>query len=146
MTYPDALKIGRVTPTHKAGPKDIIDNYRPISNLPVISKVFEKLTLTRLTSFVDKYSLLSDSQFGFRQGRNISQAAIKLTTLVSGAYHRKCYATCFFLDLRKAFDTVDHDILLDKLYHIGFRGPSHQYLSSYLSGRKQYLQIGNVKS
>ena len=126
-------------PTHKARPKDIIDNYRPISNLPVISKVFEKLTLTRLTSFVDKYSLLSDSQFGFRQGRNISQAAIKLTTLVAGAYHRKSYATCFFLDLRKAFDAVDHDIFLDKLYHIGFSGPSHQYLSSYLSGRKQYL-------
>lgn len=134
-------------PIHKAGPKDIIDNYRPISNLPTISKMFEKLTLPRLNSFVGKYSLLGDFQFGFRQGKDITQAAIKLTTLVSGVYHQKNYATaCLFLGLRKAFDTVNHVILLDKIYHIGFRGPSHQYLSSYLAGRKQYLQLGSIKA
>ena len=145
-TFPDGLKIAKVVPGHKCGPKDRVDNYRPISNLPVLSKVFERLTLTRITSFVNRYSLLSDSQFGFRQGRNITQAAIKLTTLITDAYHKKTYAACFFLDLRKAFDTIDHGILLQKLYHSGFRGPINQYLASYLSGRKQHIQVGNFKS
>ena len=145
-TFPDELKVAKVVPGHKCGPKDRIDNYRPISNLPVLSKVFEKLTLTRVTSFVNRYSLLSESQFGFRQGKNITQAAIKLTTLITDAYHKKTYAACFFLDLRKAFDTIDHSILLQKLYHSGFRGPLNQYMASYLTGRKQHIQVGNLKS
>ena len=146
VTYPQALKIARVVPGHKSGQKDIIDNYRPISNLPVISKIFEKLTLKRFASFVDRYFLLSDSQFGFRKGRNITQAAIKLTSHITNAYHNRMFAACFFLDLRKAFDTIDHEILLEKLFHIGFRGPSHDYVSSNISDRKQYVQVGQFRS
>ena len=146
VTYPNLLKIARVVPGHKSGQRDHIDNYRPISNLPVFSKVFETLTLRRFTSFVSRYSLMSDCQYGFQKGRNITQAAIKLTSLVTNAYHHKSYAVCFFLDLKKAFDTIDHNILLDKLYHVGFRGPSHQYVRSYISNRKQYVQVGQYKS
>lgn len=145
-TYPDRLKVAGVTPAHKSGAKDIIDNYRPISNLPSLSKIFEKLTLTRLTSFVSRYDLLSDSQYGFRQGRSTSQAAIRLTTLITQAYNKKMYCACFFLDLRKAFDTVDHPILLQKLHNVGFRDPIHNYIASYLSNRKQFVQVGNFKS
>ena len=146
VTYPDLLKNARVVLGYKSGAKDNIDNYRPISNLPLLSKVFEKLTLNRLISFVKKYGLLNDSQFGFREGRDITQAAVKLTTTLVKAYHDKVYACCFFLDLRKAFDTVDHAILLRKMHHQGFRETINSYINSYLSGRKQYVQMGNYKS
>ena len=144
--FPDILKIARLVSGHKSGPQDIIDNYRPISNLPSMSKIFEKLTLKRFNAFVESHSLISESQFGFQRGRNITQAAIKLTTLIIRAYHDKMYSACFFLDLRKAFDTVDHAILLGKLNHIGFRGNSNRYMSSYLTNRKQYLMVNGIKS
>ena len=144
--FPDLLKIAQVAAAHKSGSIDNIDNYRPISNLPVISKIFEKLTLRRLVSFVERYTIISDSQFGFQKGRDINQAVIKLTSLTIKAYHDKVYSVCFFLDLRKAFDTVDHNILLNKLDHNGFRGSSNNYLRSYLEGRMQYLQVNNFRS
>ena len=146
VTYPGLLKTARVVLGHKAGSKEEIDNYRPISNLPVLSKVFEKLTLIRLSSFVSKYNLLSECQFGFREGRDITQAAIKLTTTIVNGYHKKEYVSCFFLDLRKAFDTVDHDILLRKMYHMGFREHINPYINSYLSGREQHVKVGDFKS
>ena len=140
------MKVACVIPGHKSGPRDLVDNYRPISNLPILSKAFEKLTLIRLTSFVNHCELLSDSQYGFRQGRSITQAAIRLTTFITQAFHHKLYSACFFLDLRKAFDTIDHPILLKKLLNYGFRGPIHDYLSSYISNRKQYVVVGDYKS
>ena len=146
VTFPNLLKTARVILGHKSGSKEEIDNYRPISNLPVLSKIFEKLTLIRLSSFVDKYNLISDCQFGFREGKDITQAAIRLTTSVVKAYHEKVYVSCFFLDLRKAFDTVDHTILLRKMYHMGFREHINPYIKSYLTGREQYVQVGDFRS
>ena len=144
--YPDLLKIAGITPVYKSGTKNMIDNYRPISNLPILSKVFEKLTLIRLLSFVTRFHLLSDSQYGFRQGRSTTQAAIRLTSLINHAYNKKMFCACFFLDLKKAFDTVDHNILLMKLYNVGFRGPVYNYISLYLTNRRQFVQVGNFKS
>ena len=145
-TYPDLMKNACITPVHKSGSKDNIDNFRPISNLPVLSKVFEKLTLNRLRSFIEKYRILNDSQYGFRPGRSISQAATRLTSLITHSFHHKSYSCCFFLDLRKAFDTVDHVVLLKKLHHFGFRGKIYNYLSSYLKNRTQFVQCGELKS
>ena len=144
--FPSTLKKARVIPAHKTGQKDIIDNFRPISNLCVISKIFEKLTYFRIISFVEKCSLLSESQYGFRKGKNITYAAIKLTSMIVGAYHEKAYAACFFLDLRKAFDIIDHKILLRKLDHMGFRGCISQYLHSYITYRMQYVQVRDLRS
>ena len=104
------------------------------------------LTLSRMMPFVDKHYLLSNSQFGFRKGRNITHAAIELTTAIVDAYHLRYFSACFFLDLRKAFDTIDHDLLLAKLDHMGFRGHFNDYMSSYLTQRKQFVQFANFKS
>ena len=97
-------------------------------------------------SFVQHHNLLSTCQFGFQKGKSISHAALKLTTLITRAYHRKEYCACFFLDLRKAFDTLDHEILIKKLDCLGFRGHSNDYFKSYIENRKQYVQIGDFKS
>ena len=144
--FPGNLKIARVMPGHKSGQKDLIDNFRPISNLCVISKIFEKLTYNRIMSFTDKHNLLSECQFGFRKGKNITLASIKLINMIVNAYHEKAYAACFFLDLRKAFDIIDHEILITKLGHMGYRGHISEYLKSYISNRKQFVQIKDFKS
>ena len=144
--YPDAMKIARVTPCYKSGAEDVIDNYRPISALPVLSKIFEKLTFIRMNSFIARYCLLSPCQFGFRKGRSTTQAIIKLMSPIIQAYHQKIYCACFFLDLRKAFDTIDHRLLLQKLSHYGFRGLSFEYLRSYYKNRKQYVYINGESS
>ena len=109
--YPDSLKIARVTPVHKAGSPCDMDNYRPISVLPTISKIFEKLTLNRLESFISTQALLSPCQFGFRRCRSTTHAILTLLSYIQTAYHKKIFCVCFFLDLRKAFDTVSHHIL-----------------------------------
>ena len=115
--FPGTMKVARVNPGYKSGPQDKIDNYRPISALPLFSKVFEKLTLVRMNSFITRYSLLTPSQFGFRKGSSTTHAIIKLLSHIVQAYHQKQYCACFFLDLRKAFDTIDHRLLLQKLEH-----------------------------
>ena len=109
--FPSALKIARVNPGYKSGSPDKIDNYRPISSLPLFSKVFEKLTLIRMDNFISRHNLLTPSQFGFRKGCSTTHAIVKLLSHVVQACHRKQYSGCFFLDLKKAFDTIDHKIL-----------------------------------
>ena len=144
--FADGLKIARVNPVHKSGPKDIIDNYRPISVLPLFSKIFEKLTLHRMNSFIERHNLLTPSQFGFRAGCNTTNAIIKLLTHIVEAYHKKMYSACFFLNLRRAFDTINHNILLLKLEHYGFRGQCYKFLRSYYQNRKQYVHLNGHKS
>ena len=144
--FPDLLKIARVAPAFKSGDPGSIDNYRPISSLPVLSKLFERLTLNRMLSFIYDKEILSPNQFGFRKGCNVNQAVAKLTTHIIQAFHRKIYSACFFLDLRKAFDTVSHKLLLLKLFHYGFRGQCQNYLCSYFDNRKQYVYSGGIGS
>ena len=144
--YPDLLKIGRITPGYKSGPEDQIDNYRPISALPSISKIYESLTLNRMMSFINAHSILASVQYGFRSGRSTTQAITKLLTYVTKAYHVRNYCVCFFLDLRKAFDTINHEILFKKLNHYGFRGTSLEYLKSYFTNRKQCVSLNNLRS
>ena len=143
--FPDKSKIGRVNPVYKSGPPDCIDNYRPISVLPVLSKIFEKLTFIRMEGFISRFNILSTCQYGFRSGRSTTHAITKLLSCILPAYHDRVYSVCFFLDLRKAFDTIDHGILLKKLEHYGFRGNCCEYLRSYYRNRQQYVYMnGNV--
>ena len=144
--FPDALRIARVNPGYKSGPPDKIDNCGPISALPLFSKIFEKLMLFRMDSFITRQNLLTPSQFGFRKGCSRTYAIVKLLSHIVQAYHRKQYSACFFLDLRKAFDTIDHKILLQKLEHYGFRGQCCRFLRSYYQNRKQYVHLNGHNS
>lgn len=144
--FPSTLKIARVNPGYKSGSPDKIDNYRPISSLPLFSKIFEKLTLIRMDNFISRHNLLTPSQFGFRKGCSTTHAIVKLLTHVVQAYHRKQYSACFFLDLKKAFDTIDHKILLQKLEHYGFRGQCYRFLRSYYQNREQYVHLNGHNS
>ena len=146
VVFPNLLKIARVSPVYKSGDSNIIDNFRPISSLPLFSKIFERLTLNRMESFICRNNILTPCQFGFRKGRNTSLAVVKLVSQVVQAYHQKIYSACFFLDLRKAFDTVNHELLIKKLEHYGFRGQCSEYMRSYYSNRKQYVRIGGNDS
>ena len=99
-----------------------------------------------MDNFITSHNLLSPSQFGFRKGCTTTHAIIKLLSHVVKAYHQKFYSACFFLDLRKAFDTINHKILLQKLEHYGFRGHCYRFLRSYYQNREQYVHLNGCNS
>ena len=144
--YPDILKVGRLTPIYKSGPDDEISNYRPMSSLPSLSKLYETLTLNGMLCFITAFSIFNPAQYGFRSGRSTTQSIIKLLSYVTKAYNHRNYCVCFFLDLKKAFDSINHEVLFKKLFHYGFRGSSHDYLISYFTNRKQYVYLEGYKS
>ena len=144
--YPCSLKIGRITPVFKSGDVSKVGNYRPISNLLTINKVFELLTFNRMMKFVDRYDILSNLQYGFRKAKSTTQAIFKLVSDLLNTFNKKYYTIALFLDLSKAFDTINREILIHKLSANGFRGVANSYLSSYMTNRKQYVTIGNHES
>ena len=144
--YPDILKIACVTGIYKGGDKCDPNNYRPISSLPLLNKVFEKLLHKRLISFLETNKILSDRQYGFRKNRNTCHAVNELTSHIYKAFNEKKYTGAVFLDLSKAFDTVPHDILLSKLSNYGIRNNALSLLESYLNQRKQFVVVNDIKS
>lgn len=141
--FPDSLKIGKVVPVYKKGNKHDIRNYRPISILPVLSKVFEKIVYNRLISFINKYNILSESQYGFRAQRSTELAITSVLNKIMNAIENKQISIGIFLDLSKAFDTVNHNILITKLEHIGVRGLALDWFRSYLADRKQFVSFNS---
>ena len=144
--FPDELKIARVTPIYKEGPKTDVSNYRPISLLGSFSKIYEKIMHVRLINFFDSYNLLFDSQYGFRPGRSCEHALLNAHDTLLKSLNNRQVSILLLLDFSKAFDTVDHNILLAKLAHYGIRGPALKWLRSYLSDRKQYVSVNNSDS
>ena len=118
--FPNILKIANVIPIHKKGDKLDCNNYRPISLLSNISKIFEKSMHIRLVNFLKKNKLLFCHQFGFRNGYSVNHALTSLTELIRKVLDEDKFACGVFIDLQKAFDNVDHNILLSKLYHYDF--------------------------
>ena len=140
-TYPDCLKKASIKPLHKKASKLDVSNYRPISLLSNINKLYEKLIHSRLSEFFNQHNTIFKNQFGFRERHNTSHAIIALTELVRAALDNKEFATGIFIDLKKAFDTVEHSILLHKLHHYGVRGKPYELISSYLSNRSHTTLI-----
>lgn len=142
-TFPNHLKIARITPVFKKGSKTDMNNYRPISSLHYISKIFERAMANKLTSFLDKFSILTPSQFGFRPGLCTTDALLRIIKSIHEALNDKKSIISIQLDLKKAFDVVDHGILLQKLSHYGVRGLPLQWFNSYLSDRHQFVAISH---
>jgi hypothetical protein len=143
-TFPDQMKIAKVRPIHKKGRIQELSNYRPISLLPVFSKIFETLIYTRVLNFLNKHKLIADAQNGFRQNKSTYTALQSFIEDVQKALDNKFYALGIFLDLSKAFDVINHKLLLAKLELYGFRGISLSLMRSYLTGRSQYVEINHV--
>ena len=144
--FPSTLKISRVTPIFKKDDPSLPKNYRPISITHTISKIFEKIVFKQLTEYLNSNSLLSDFQFGFRKGRSTSDALICLTEKLYKNLENKDASALLLLDFTKAFDTIDHNILLTKLKRLGFDGLNLQWFETYLKGRQQYVQLDDISS
>ena len=119
--FPDKLKIAKVIPIYKKGSLNDISNYRPISLLPSLSKIFDKLIFIQLSTYLNEHKLLHDSQYGFRKGHSTELASIELIDRITQDLDRGKMPISIFLDLSKAFYTLDHDILLQQLNHYGIR-------------------------
>ena len=143
---PNLLKIAKVSPVFKSGDKSIISNYRPISILPSFSKIFEKLVYNRLINYLNKYCVLSNNQYGFRSNYSTSLAILEMVDKISEAIDNKYYSLGIFIDLSKAFDTINHDIMLGKLEYYGIRGQALSWFKSYLQNRSQYVTYNGCES
>ena len=144
--FPDGLKVARVVPIYKAGSKKNVNNYRPISVLPSLSKLFEKLLLSKLLSFLDKHQVINSNQYGFRKKRFITHSFFDTVTKCFDAINQKQFSGILMIEFEKAFDTVSHDNLMKKLNHYGFRGVANDFISSYLRNRRQFVSLNDVNS
>lgn len=135
-----------VVPLYKADDPSLINNYRPVSVLPCLSKIFEKIMYNRLLEFIDHCNLLYDYQFGFRKGRSTTMAMSHIINKIMQALDKGEFAIGVFLDFSKAFDTVNFDILFRKLDKYGVRGTALEWFKSYLHNRKQYVKYEGSKS
>jgi len=143
---PDNLKIAKVTPLYKKGEHFLPGNYRPISLLNVIDKILEKIMYTRLYSHLQTNSTLYDYQFGFRKNYSTILALLEVTDSIYKNLDEGNLGVGIYLDLQKAFDTVNHDILLYKLYNYGVRGIVHDWFRNYLTNRQQFTQLSDIQS
>ena len=144
--FPDILKNALVHPIHKAGNRDSVGNYRPISVLTAISKILEKLINRRLVNYIKHNNILSANQFGFIKGKSTDDATLLLTETIAKNLDAKKKVIGVFLDMSKAFDTVSVPILLTKMASIGIRGIALDIFRSYLTNRTQWVRIGNYTS
>ena len=144
--FPNLLKISRIKPLFKKNDKCLLDNYRPISLLPSISKIFEKVIYKQIYHHFQVNGIFFDSQYGFRENHSTQLAAIELHTRIHESLNKKENPFSIFIDLSKAFDLINHEILIDKLKFYGFSGLAINLISDYLNNRKQFVEYGNASS
>ena len=145
-TFPNALKVARVISLFKKGNRHDPNNYRPISILPSISKVFEKVIQMQIVDFFDTNCLFSSGQYGFRSNHSTELAALELADHLYTSMDKGDIALSIFIDLSKAFDCLNHQILLKKLCYYGFSNQALNLMTSYLSNRKQFVEVSGISS
>ena len=144
--FPSLMKIAKVIPLYKKDSKSDFLNYRPISLLPSFSKIIEKLIHKRLMNYLTQHNILSPSQYGFRPNMSTELAILELQNRIVTVLAAKQYCLGLFIDLSKAFDTLNHRILIKKLQSIGIRGTPLRWFQSYLSERQQYVSFKATNS
>ena len=144
--FPQSLKIAKVIPIFKKNDPTVMDNYRPISLLPAISKVFERSMANQVMQYFEDNHLFYDGQYGFRPNRSTEMATLELVDRIQQDLARNLFPCCIFMDLSKAFDTINHEILLCKLKSYGFDNNALMLFKSYLTNRKQCVSFENETS
>ena len=144
--FPNEWKEAKVTPLYKNGPHEEVNNYRPISILPILSKVLEKHVHESLSDFLHEYNLLHKTQSGFRTQHSCETALVNMIDLWLNAFDNGKMVGAVLVDFKKAFDLVDHNILLNKLEIYGIKNEALSWFDTYLSNRKQQVSINNCKS
>ena len=144
--FPDQWKVSKISPIPKIKHPIESSDYRPISILPILSKVYEKLIMLQMVSFLEREELLSKNQSGFRKGHDTVTTCIKIKNDILKAMNRGEVTLAVLADFSKAFDTVDYEILVKKLHSLRFSRLSLYTISSYLSNRKQFVQFDDKKS
>ena len=144
--FPNKLKYARVVPLFKDQNPNLCSNYRPISILNVFSKIYEKVIKNRMDEFIQKNNILTTSQFGFRKNYSTVHPILSLINTITDNMDKSLFSVVIYLDFKKAFDTIDHAILLSKLEHYGIRGPILALLKSYLTDRKQTVHFNGTIS
>ena len=144
--FPKLMKIVKVIPIHKGGSTQDVNNYHPISLLSIFDKIIEKIMHKHLYAFLEYHNILFQNQFGFRRNNSTVYALAQITEIIEESIDKGKYGCGIFIDLRKAFGTVKHGILLKKLEHYGIRDDMLDWFQSYLSDRKQYVDSNGKSS
>ena len=144
--FPDTLKIAKIIPLFKKGDKTLLENYRPISILPAISKNFERIMFNQIHNHFSMHNLFYSGQYGFRANHSTQFAALELIDRITQDLDQGNMPITIFMDLSKAFDTLNHDILIYKLKSYGLSEAALKLMQSYLTNRKQYVEINNTQS
>ena len=144
--FPSKMKVAKIIPIFKKGNVNDLGNYRPISLLTSFSKVLEKVVYSRTIKFLNDHNILVDTQFGFRKKHSTTHAVLLLIDQVVKAIEAKSHTVGVFLDHSKAFDTINHEILMYKLFHYGIRGRALEWFRDYLTNRLQFVHINDSNS
>ena len=145
---PGQLKMAKVIPIFKAGDPEQLQNYRPVSLLPIFSKIYEKIMFKKIMSFLNSQNILYKHQYGFRPKHSTIHPIIHLLNNCAQANNNnpRKFTLSIFCDLSKAFDVINHNILIQKLEHYGIRGKAKTWIANYLANRSQYVKFENCKS
>ena len=141
--FPQKLKEAVITPIHKQGNRKQVNNYRPISVLSVFSKIYEKLMYKQLYKYLTEHDIIYKHQYGFREGHSTDHALITVTDNILSAFNEKEHVLGLFMDMKKAFDTINHNILLQKLDYYGIKNNAFTWFNTYLQNRPQRVKYDN---
>jgi len=139
--FPDKLKVSTVTPAYKSGSRNSAGNYRPISVLSPLSKIIERCVSDRILSFISAYDTLGSNQYGFRKKHSTEHALLNFVDFVTKEKEKGNFVLGIYVDIKKAFDSVNFPILYRKLQKYGIRGNALNIIKSYLTNRKQRVKI-----